>query len=42
MWHVSYVDSQNEFGATIRNHWSAELRDHGHQWELVNLDWNKQ
>jgi hypothetical protein len=38
----SYVDAQNGFGATIRNHWTAELRDHGSQWELVKLDWNKQ
>jgi hypothetical protein len=31
-----WVDSQNAFGATVRVHFTAQVRDHGHgKWSLV-------
>ena len=42
-WRVSsYVDSQNRFGATVRSHWTADMRQQGETWTLVNLQWNQQ
>jgi len=35
---VSYVDSQNGFGAMVRTKWTAEVEYHGRdQWTLVSL-----
>lgn len=37
-WHVQgYVDSQNGFGAMIRNDWVAVIREDGTKWGLVYL-----
>lgn len=39
---ISYVDSQNGFGALIRTHFVCELKATGRgQWEVVSLDFSE-